>query len=564
MKNKTVDKGFILTLTLGIFLAVSILTLGLFHEWTSCVATVLLGGWLFAKAICDKEFSFNINLTFISIVLFVLMYGITAFWAIDKGMAFVGFLKFLPVLLFCACVYLQSETEEFVKRYLPVFMGAVVMVCAALMQIPALKSYFSVAGRFAGCFQYPNTFALVVLVAELLAFSMPGNKYMKAAVIAVLLFGLLYTGSRTVLVLAVLSNICMILYRVKFSKKTAIISSAVFLAVIGISLALAFSGVSPFNRILTIDLGASTFVGRLLYFKDALPVILKHPFGLGYLGYFYSQTTFQTGIYSVKFIHNDILQTAIDIGWVPALLLVAAICNSIFSKGVKWENRIILSVMFLHCLFDFDLQYASVFMLLIVFMKRSGGKTVSAEKGGFLSGTAVLSLISLYFAVALALFSFGNYNAADSMYPYNTDNKINMLISMNRRGNYEAVADNILAQNEYVYIAYAEKARAAYMKGDFTNLIKYKNLEFEYAPLKYDDYEEYMYMLINGITLYEDAGDKESVEICKKQLVFTKQKYENNIQRVSGLGLKIKDKPETEFPEDIETYIQKIVNGEEK
>ncbi|MBO4433727.1 MAG: hypothetical protein J5852_09380, partial [Clostridia bacterium] len=252
MKNKTENKDFILTLTLGIFLAVSILTLGLFHEWTSCVATVLLSVWLFSKAICDKEFSFNINLTFISIVLFVLMYGITAFWAIDKGMAFVGFLKFLPVLLFCACLYLQPETEEFVKRYLPLFIGAVVIICAALMQIPALKSYFSVAGRFAGCFQYPNTFALVVLVAELLAFNMPGNKYIKAAVIAVLLFGLLYTGSRTVLVLAVVSNICMILYRVKFSKKTAIISSAAFLAVTGVSLALAFFNISPFNRILTI------------------------------------------------------------------------------------------------------------------------------------------------------------------------------------------------------------------------------------------------------------------------------------------------------------------------
>ncbi|MBR6902679.1 MAG: O-antigen ligase family protein [Clostridia bacterium] len=393
MKNiAKMNKVNIMPSALMVFLFASILAIGLFHEWTSCVASVLLTVWLFFNVIRDKKLTFNINLTLISVVFIVLMYGISAFWALDRGMAVIGFFKFLPVLLFTFCLYLKEDTESLIKRYIPIFMGIVVIVFAALMQIPALKDYFSVAGRFSGTFQYPNSFAIVVLAAQLLAFSAPVKKYIKTVLIAVLLFGIFYTGSRTVLVLALLSNAAMLIYRIRFSKKTALISSAVFAVVLGVSLTLAFLRISPFDRILTINFGASTFIGRLLYFKDALPVIFKHPFGIGYLGYFYSQTSFQTGIYSVKYIHNDILQLALDIGWLPPLVFVLAVLKSIFSKGVKPENRIILSVMLLHSLFDFDLQFIAVFMLLIVFMKRDGGKQITIKKTGVLFIAAVLSL----------------------------------------------------------------------------------------------------------------------------------------------------------------------------
>ncbi|MBR6902678.1 MAG: hypothetical protein IKN39_02165 [Clostridia bacterium] len=164
--------------------------------------------------------------------------------------------------------------------------------------------------------------------------------------------------------------------------------------------------------------------------------------------------------------------------------------------------------------------------------------------------------------MALALSLFGNTEASRSMYPYNTDNNIKMLISLNRTGKYEEIADSIIEQNEYAYIAYGEKARGAYYKGDFTSLIRYKNLVFEYAPLNYNEYEEYCYMLINGVMLYNNAGDRNSAEICKRQILLTKKEYESNLEKVSGLGLKIKDKPKQRFPDDIETYIYKLNKGE--
>ena len=48
----------------------------------------------------------------------------------------------------------------------------------------------------------------------------------------------------------------------------------------------------PSGRFLTTSLHSSTLLGRLLYAQDALPVILRHPFGLGYRSYTYMQGSF--------------------------------------------------------------------------------------------------------------------------------------------------------------------------------------------------------------------------------------------------------------------------------
>ena len=41
------------------------------------------------------------------------MYGATILWAIDSGMAFIGFLKFLPLLLFLVTVWQNKDLPYF-------------------------------------------------------------------------------------------------------------------------------------------------------------------------------------------------------------------------------------------------------------------------------------------------------------------------------------------------------------------------------------------------------------------------------------------------------------------
>ena len=138
------------------------------------------------------------------------------------------------------------------------------------------------------------------------------------------------------------------------------------------------------GRFLTISTQSSSLNGRLLYYFDALPVVLKNPFGLGYYGYYFSQGSFQTGVYSVVSIHNDILQFLLDIGWVPTILFVVAIVISVFSKRISYTQRLLLIVLIGHSLFDFDLQFVSMMFIIILCMDFEIGRITEFKINKFI------------------------------------------------------------------------------------------------------------------------------------------------------------------------------------
>ena len=78
-------------------------------------------------------------------------------------------------------------------------------------------------------------------------------------------------------------------------------------------LAVAAGSAGILERFTNISFGASTFLGRILYVQDALPLILKHPFGLGYYGYYFIQQSVQTGVYTVVNAHNELIQILLDV-----------------------------------------------------------------------------------------------------------------------------------------------------------------------------------------------------------------------------------------------------------
>jgi hypothetical protein len=120
-------------------------------------------------------------------------------------------------------------------------------------------------------------------------------------------------------------------------------------------------------RYLSLSFLESTFVGRLLYAYDALPVVCSHPLGLGYLGYAYLQPSFQTGMYTVLYAHSDFLQILLDVGFVPFLFLLFVVGKTVFSGDVPWTHKWIFLVMTAHALLDFDFQYLSVFGVYLLF-----------------------------------------------------------------------------------------------------------------------------------------------------------------------------------------------------
>lgn len=540
-------------------LLLSLVLSGGFNEYVGCVLSAIISVLLILKIAQNRNLVVNINITSLSIAVITLLYLISCFYAIDSGMAFVGFLKFLPVLLYMLLLMQDKGIKEHLIALLPYVALALGVLSLVLMYIPITKDYFTVSDRLAGFFQYPNTFALFLLVGELTALSKEKLKPIDIISALLLIILLLFTGSRAVFILAVFSNVLVIFFR-KGKKVKILLGIVVAVLAVAVLLMLPlFNNSEIFSRYFTISFTESTFVGRLLYYFDAFPLILRHPFGLGYMGYYYVQQSIQTGVYSVMFIHNDFLQLLLDVGWIPCLLFVVGIIKSFFRKGNSAGKRIILLTVFLHCLFDFDLQFISMFFILLLFLSYNDGKQFELKKGAvFVFSFVITGLLSLYFAVALGLAHFGFNQAADSMFPGNTQNKVDLLIAEDDIVAQNEIADRIISQNEYVQIAYSAKARYAFSQGDFESLISYKNKIFQIAPFSYDEYEDYCYMLIQGIQLYKQAGDEYSTEVCEQQLLKTADRLDRLDDKLSNLGRKIVDQPKTDLPDDIVKYINSL------
>lgn len=537
-------------------LLAALLSLGGFYECISCILCVAMGIFLFLRCRREKKLHIPKDLLTLSVLVLSCAYGIVSLWAVDKGMAFIGFFKFLPLPLFLLCRS-QEKKESKLLSLLP-FIGAVMTVISLLgMLIPGTKDFFSVADRLAGFFQYPNTFAVFLLVCQLLLFEKASKKWWDYLTAAILLGGILYTGSRTAFVIAVAANGAMLLVT---SKKKLFSLLALAGAALCAGLVIFLFRENPvIGRYLRFSLTESTFAGRLLYMQDSLPLLLKHPFGMGYMGYSYIQQSVQTGLYTVAFVHNDWLQLLLDIGWLPALFFIAALGRWFFKKDVPLSRKVIVSSLCLHALMDFDLQYIGMFLLLLKLTETGcAKKTVKLKAAPVAAGAVAVAVGALYMGISLSLSAFGLYSASVALYPGNTVSNLRLLEQATEVAEADRIADRILKTNKSFYAPYSAKAKYAFSQGDFAVVIENKQKAFKANPFGYEEYEEYCRMLITGISLYEQGGDTKSAAVCRKELKNTLALLEGNEKKLSKLGKAIEDQPVTGLPGDIVDYIQAL------
>ena len=538
-----------------VMLMLSLLIVGGFNEYVSCILSIAMLVYLFVKMRKERHLTVRVNLLSVSVAVMVLFYGLTIFWAVDSGMAFVGLLKFLPVLLY-QCILHQQKQSGRVLHVLPYYVAALTVVSAIGSLIPGVNNLFLVAERFAGIFQYPNTFAILILVAELLLFKKAQWKIPDYVTAAILIGGLLYTASRAVFVLFLLSNFLMILTR--FSGKQRLIILGIVVAAVAAVTCVALLGPedNAFSRLMEIGLTQSTFVGRFLYMQDALSLLLKHPFGMGYFGYFFSQGEVQTGVYSVSFVHNDLLQIALDVGILPALLFLAAIVRYLFNKSVPFADKVIVAVFTLHNLFDFNLQFVGMFMLYLLLMQTDDGKEITVKRTDVLKAAMpLLAVVNLYMAIPFALSQFSAYEAAHTLYPYYTRNTLLLLEQQTDVNAANEIAEEILAYNTTYYAPYDVQAKYAYSLGDFLSVMRNKKEVFSRNRFGYNEYEDYAVMLTNGIVAYEQMGDSASADVLKKELRTLKNQLASLSHQVSPLGSLIDDKPVTQLPDEVLQYL---------
>ena len=542
---------------LAVIYLLSFVLAGGFFEWVSCLLAVLLSAYLLFVVIRSGVLNVNMTFLLLAVTVTVAAHLVVLLWAVDRGMALIGFAKFLPLPLFLlALEQISIENRKRMLSFLLPFGTVMTVASFFLMMIPALKDYFSVYGRLAGFFQYPNTFALFLLVGVIVLASKARLKLRDYICLAVLLAGIALSGSRSVFVLTVLFLVYFICAIRERKTRIILISVIAALLLISIVYVLVTGKYETVGRFLTISLNNSSLLNRLLYYHDAIPVILRHPFGLGYMGYFYTQGSFQTGLYSVINVHNELLQILLDVGWIPAVMCVYA-CVKALLRVPKREKLIIIAIV-LHSLFDFDLQFISIGFVLLLAMDSAECRTKSIKKSTILKFPLILvALYGIWLGIATGLHHSGNSEAAVRVYPGYTVAHVNLLQQAETAEEMDAIADSIISRNESVSIAYSAKAKAAFSNGDFENVIKHKKRAITLSRYTLAEYLDYADMLIVGEQLYTQHGDTRSAENCVSELVSIPEQLDEVRTGTSALALIIKE-PELDLPDEYTFVIDQL------
>lgn len=549
--------------------------IGVFHVWASALLSIVILICLVYQS-RRQPLRLPSHIGFWAAVVTVAAYALCSLWAVDKALAPFGAVKYLPVpLFFLLCANRPGEEARTARSLLPYLSAASVVLSLLLGCIPGLQGLFYVNSRLAGFFQYPNTFALYLLLGLIVGLQSEASAACKYPVAALNLSGILLSGSRTVFfLLAGYTLVLIIIGQGKVRFVPAFVLAGLALA--AACYAAGTGNVSSVTRFLTASRSASTLLGRLLYVQDALPVILKHPFGLGYMGYSFLQGSFQTGVYSVANAHNELAQLLLDVGWLPAGITIAAFIQ-IF-RETDLEGKILLACLCIHSLFDFDFQYIAIALLPVLLAEHAfdapaAPKRVRAKhrksqgaprQTGRLPGSsvaaaaAVLIAGSMYFGAVSGAEYCKDYTAVLTLYPNHTYALMEKLKAAGSAEEVSVLSERILARNKSVSLAWSAKARVAYARGDFTTVISAKTEAISLSPYTLEEYLDFFDMLYKGYELYTENNMADSAEFCRQCLLSIPSLLEDTLIHTSSLGRRIADQPNLILPAEYQTILSEI------
>lgn len=530
--------------------------------YVSAVESVLLMAAVVVFMVRTGGFRLSFDWNLVAIAVLVVGYFVVGLWAVDSGMALMGGVKFLPVFLYFFLMCQALEERERLICLLPVLGSLMTLFSFVMMQFPVFSPYVSVAGRLAGFFQYPNTYAMFLLacmVVSVYQIRLEQVDWMLVVHMLAALVGIYLSGSRTVMALAAGTFFLLFLFK-KELRKYALPCVGIFLAAV-VVLAFCGFGTGIVQRILAVAGNASTFWGRLLYDRDAIGMIAAHPFGMGYYGYYFVQQEMQTGVYSVVNAHNEFLQIMLDIGIVPAILTYGTILRSILSKNMPERNRVVLLVMLLHSLFDYDFQFLAMCFVLLLFLDVRNVREIKISvltKGTAVATLAVVVVLSGLVGTSEFLYVNGKSKAAVKVYGGNTLAKMELLSQAEDAGEMEELADSILEGNGHVAVAYSAKARAAFARGDVQGFVQNKLTAIRLAPYQHEEYLDYLAVLVYSVKLYREAGDEESARFCVERAKEIPGMLKEVEERTSRLAWMINDRPEVELSQENMELIEEM------
>lgn len=536
--------------------------MGLCRHWQMfAAAAVVLLGVLLMRAFWGTLRIYRSR----SIIAFIVIFScgvLTIFWGISGGEAAYGCAMLLAAGAWILLMMQVSDRDR--KRAISIVpsVGVVMTACCGLLSlVPEWKGFVFEGNRLAGFFQYSNTMALYLLIGLLVfiweEYAEPEGRgrrktrWQTYGYPLILMAGILWTGSRTTAVMLIVVLIAVLIKYPKARKYYGILIVAGGAAIV--IYALISGNTSGFARILTMG-QSSTFLGRLLYWQDAAGIIADHPLGLGYLGYYFVHTALQHGVYVLRYVHNEWIQVLLDYGIVAGAAFVYLFFREL--KKSRGLYRWILVLMGFHMLMDFDLQYLIMVWLMLTCMDwREGGEWEVSLRHPVTVCSVVLSFgIFAWMGMADLFQQTGNYQLADVLYPWRVETKEQLMLAADQPEEIEGYARELLELNPYSGAACDMLALISLERGDYEDMIAYKERALHLQPYRTEEYEDYVADLRIAIESCEPGTEEYHAYVDR--LLEVPELLADVEERTAALAYRIADKPDFSLSEDTMDYIE--------
>lgn len=366
---------------------IGILFQGLYSGFTSTIFLLLLGILLIINA--DKA-------SIITLVVIALGFAMSMLFSKDiKGISEIS-----KVVILFATMFTAKEKQNLLKGlYLGCFFASFLGVIAYLFNITSYELIRNVNGAkvIQSVYGYANTMAVFAGIGIILSiYYIKKNKnyaFANEVVCGINIFCLIFTGSKLAIVsllFAALVALC-----IKYPKIIKSIMIVFFVGIISIILLFVMGKAD-------IIIG-STLACRLIYWNDALKVIISHPFGIGIDNWQNIQYEVQSAAYSVKYVHNGFLQLGLDGGLIVLFGVLFLIGKGFFYIIIKYKNTkedfylyllSILTLIVVHGFVDIDFAYGSIWLAMGIVLGFANDGKVKINKIAF-AILAVCMLITI-------------------------------------------------------------------------------------------------------------------------------------------------------------------------
>lgn len=271
-----------------------------------------------------------------------------------------------------------------------------ILMFAGLMPIEGSVN----AGRLMFTLQYANTAGLLFAVFAVLCLCSASKALRIASIVPIAALALTRSvGALAVFVLALVFIVAMWVKDGVIGRIPAVcIGAAVIVACVVV--AVVFS-----DRIAQ---AGQTFIERIVQMCDAAGLLVGNlALGIGPDQWQFAYPFVQTAQYHAADVHCSYLQMTLDAGVLAPLLIVAMLA---YGMRRLWKQRAFAAVLCVgmvavHALFDFDLQFASIVVLLAVLLANPADENDKLSEG--LQGTAGKAVCWVVAACAVGLSCFG-------------------------------------------------------------------------------------------------------------------------------------------------------------